>query len=80
MDERIRQGKEVSEEGMDARAREDVHLERYNRNLLRNRRGHGASHSAPQGRASQIKASGDSAGGTLVARCIIRAIALVRSL
>ena len=65
---------------MDARAREDVHPERYNRNLVMNIGGHGASHSAPQGRASQIKASGDLAGGTLVARCIIRAIALLRSL
>lgn len=77
MDETSWQGED---ESMDSRAREDVHLERYNRNPVRNRRGHGASHSAPRGRASQIKASIDWAGGTLVARCIIMAIALVRLL
>jgi hypothetical protein len=69
---------EVSEEGMDTQAREDVHLERYNRNPVRNRRGRGVSHSAPQEHASPTKAS--RAGGKLVAMCIIMGIAVVRLL
>jgi len=65
---------------MDVRAREDVHLEIHNRNQVRNRRGRDAWHSVPRGRASQIMASGDWAGGMLAVRCTIMVIAQERLL
>jgi hypothetical protein len=65
---------------MNAQAQESVHPERYSRNPVMNRRGRDGSHNAPQGHASPIKVSRDWAGGRLVARCIIMAIAQVRLL
>jgi hypothetical protein len=72
--------KEVRDQGMDVRVREDVHREIHNRNLGRNRCGRGAWHSVPQGRESQITASDDWAGGMSGAKCTIMAIALERLL
>jgi hypothetical protein len=70
--------KDVRDEGMDVRVREDVHLEIHNHNPARNRRGRGGWHSVPPGRESQITASDDWAGGMLGAKCTIMAIALER--
>ena len=72
--------KEVRDEGMDVRVREDVHPEIHNCNPARNRRGRGAWHSVPRGRESQITASDDWIGGMLGAKYTIMGIALERLL
>lgn len=72
--------KEVKDGGMDVRVQEDVHQEIHNRNPARNRRGRGGWHSVPRGRESQIRASGDWAGGTSGAKCRIMGIVLERIL
>jgi hypothetical protein len=70
--------KEVRDEGMNVRVREDVHQEIHNYNPVMNRRGRGAWHSVTRGRESQITALDDWAGGMSGAKCTIMGIALER--
>jgi hypothetical protein len=72
--------KEVRDEDMDVRVREDVHQGIHKRNPARNRRGRGALHSVLRVRESQIRASDDWAGGMLGAKCTIMVIALEQPL
>lgn len=72
--------KEVRDEAMDVRVREDVHQEIHKRNPARNRRGRGGLHSVPRVRESRVRVSDDWADGMLGAKCTTMGIALERLL